>query len=518
MQLFFNNKKIDILDYFLLQDSVRIKILAIFNIEKINSQYFIRQKSFRKIYYYLKEIGIKNTFIKIMSRTREKLRNEKYFSLGIGRVLESTSHHYQIGQTVYFIAYNHPACPERVIIHEKAVFLSKESELPWIKNNKIAWFKNRFFDMTELSDYIAWSPYSGRDIPDLSQSVQEEIQLFWKNINIQDAVNIKFNKTQIITCTEEHSKNFAKKSAVLFGYGNYAKTILIPNLHNGIDLTAIHEIDPTQLHPLKSQHYYNTDPFIKDNEQYDVYFIAGFHHTHADLAIAGLERMSDVVVEKPVVTTQNELEKLLLAMQNTSAELYSCFQRRYHVFNDYLFQDFKIKKDDPISYYAIVHEESLPQYHWYQWPNSRSAIISNGCHWIDHFLFLNNYSLVTKKIALKTQKNEIMILVELENGATLSLTLSHLGSARIGMQDYIELRSGQSTAKITNSRCYVSENISRIIRKKQVNKYDAFKNMYKTISENIVNKSAPRLSDSPKKLKMVSSLILSLDEMVSYSI
>ena len=108
-----------------------------------------------------------------------------------------------------------------------------------------------------------------------------------------------------------------------------------------------------------------------------------------------------------------------------------------------------------------------------------------------------------------------MILVELENGATLSLTLSHLGSPRIGMQDYIELRSGRSTAKIINSRSYIAENDSKIIRKKIVNKYDAFKNMYRIISENIVNKSAPRLSDSPKKIQLVSSLILSLDEVVS---
>lgn len=515
MKLLVKNKQFDILDECLLPNCLRIQVLSIANQKKIENQYFVRSKSLQKIYYYCKEIGIKNTLIKIMSRMREKLRNEKYFSFGIGSIIQSTSQSYQEGQVVLFIAYNHPACPERVVIHEKLAFLITQEDFSWVTNNKIAWFKNNFLDGAEWCNFIAWSPYSGNPTPELNKPLQEKIHLFWKNISIKGAINVQIKPTNIVEFTAMQPKKTSKKSAVLFGYGNYAKTILIPNLHKRINLSAIHEIDPAQLHPLKPRYYYNTDPFIKDNEHYDVYFIAGFHHTHTDLAIAGLARKADVVVEKPIMTTQYELEKLLLAMRNTSSELYPCFQRRYHLFNAYLHQDFKIKKGDPISYYAIVYEESVPQYNWYQWPNSRSAIISNGCHWIDHFLFLNNYSYVTKKSVLKTKQKEIMILVELENGATLSLTLSHLGSPRIGMQDYIELRSGRSTAKIINSRSYIAENDSKIIRKKIVNKYDAFKNMYRIISENIVNKSAPRLSDSPKKIQLVSSLILSLDEVVS---
>ncbi len=102
----------------------------------------------------------------------------------------------------------------------------------------------------------------------------------------------------------------------------------------------------------------------------------------------------------------------------------------------------------------------------------------------------------------------------MENTAVLSLTLSHLGSARIGMQDYIELRSVNSTIKITNSKHFVSENESRVIRRAKINKFEAFKNMYRMISSNIVDKTAPRLSDSIERLNAVSSVILDLDKMV----
>ncbi|EKD92319.1 MAG: oxidoreductase, partial [uncultured bacterium] len=205
----------------------------------------------------------------------------------------------------------------------------------------------------------------------------------------------------------------------------------MPNLNKSISITTIHEIDPTQLLPLKKNIIYDSSPHPRENTIHDVYFIAGFHHTHADIAITGLKNNIDVVVEKPLMTTRLELEEIIAALKHSSSEYYACFQRRYHRFNDYVFQDFQLKKSDPISYYAIIYEESLPEFHWYRWPNSRSAIISNGCHWIDHFLFLNHFSPVLTSSAQKTKSGDIIIVVALENNAVLSLTLSHTGSSRI---------------------------------------------------------------------------------------
>ena len=103
----------------------------------------------------------------------------------------------------------------------------------------------------------------------------------------------------------------------------------------------------------------------------------------------------------------------------------------------------------------------------------------------------------------------------MQNGATLSLTLSHLGSARIGMQEYIELRSANATARILNGYQYQSENNSRLIRRLKINKYESYRKMYQLISENIANKKAPRLSDAWPQVQMSSSLILNLDELAS---
>lgn len=503
MKSLIKNKRLNILDSYLYERAVRIKVQKICNLEKIENQYFVREKSLRKIYYYCKEIGIKNTFLKILSRSREKIRNEKYLSIGIGEVIQSRTLLFYPNQIIYFIATNHPASPAHIVVHEKHAFLSRNTD-----DFKVYQYNKNFF-----LDLLGWSPYSGLLPPDLSIAQQVVIR------NIIDSIVNNQNNTALINRTGNISeikistiKTLSKKTAALFGYGNYAKTIIIPNLNKKIALTKIHEIDPAQLIPMKNNIDYDTSPFPRD-ANHDIYLIAGYHHTHAEIAIFGLKNNIDVVVEKPLVTTQSDLEKLISAIKESKAAYYACFQRRYHMFNGYVFEDFKLKMGDPISYYAIIYEESMPDLHWYRWPNSKSAIISNGCHWIDHFLFLNNFSPVCNQQVIKSKNSEIIVLVELENRATLSLILSHIGSARIGMQEYIELRSQNNTAKITNGNYYQSENKFKIIRRSKINKYEAYKKMYRMISDNIIDKNAERLSDSWERVQMISGLILVLDQM-----
>lgn len=514
MKIFLKKKQFDILDGYLFSKSLRIKVFSICNLQKIQDQYFVRKKSFRKVYYYIKEIGLKDTLLKILSRSREKIRNEKYFSIGIGRVETSESELLKKNQTVCFIAYNHPACSERIVVHENFAFWVDISEMAWISSSKILWLED--FDMEKWwIDFLGWSPYSGEPAKNISMSVQEKITHYWKSICNESKQTVQLNKISTVSEIKQSKNNLKKnKKAVLFGYGNYAKTIILPNLHKKISLHAIHEIDPSQLLPFKSHIHYDVSPFPREI-QYDIYFIAGYHHTHTSIAITALKHGADVVIEKPLMTNKQDLEKLIDAMKNSKGELYPCFQRRYQQFNDAIFEDFKLKRGEPISYYAIIYEEVVPPLHWYRWPNSHSAVVSNGCHWIDHFLFLNNFHCVVSYYAKKTKNNEIIIAVELENGATLSLTLSHIGSARIGMQDYIELRSGKNTARIINSKFYKSENENRIIRQKKINKFDSFRKMYQLISENIIQKNAPRISDSVDRVFQVSALVLALDEIIA---
>ncbi|MCX7121864.1 MAG: Gfo/Idh/MocA family oxidoreductase [Gammaproteobacteria bacterium] len=515
MKIACQNKQFDVLDDHLYKNSVRIKVMVICNIEKNSNQFMEREKSLRKIFYYLNEVGIKSTFQKIISRTREKIRNEKYFSVGIGRIIQSATEQFPVEKYTYFIATNHPACPERVVVHENFVFSCETIQRVWISESSISVILKNNLKL-EWENLMGWSPYAGIPAPVIPSASKEKIIEFFKRSEVEEKNKVNFKLNNVISEIKVAKKTGIsnQKNAALFGYGNYAKTMLLPNLNQKIKVTYIHEIDSTQILPIKNNINYDTSPNPRAHLKHDVYFVAGYHHTHTEIAIAGLVSGTDVVVEKPLMTTKHDLDKLIIAMKNSPSNFYACFQRRYHRFNDYFFRDFNLKLGDPISYYAIIYEETLPKLHWYRWPNSRTAIISNGCHWIDHFLHLNNFSPVFSSSALQSRQGEIIILVELENGAALSLTLSHLGSARIGMQEYIELRCGQNTAKITNGKHYQSESNARVVRRTTVHKYESYRKMYHSISNHIVDKNAPPCHDGWEKVYAASSLILSLDEML----
>jgi len=123
-------------------------------------------------------------------------------------------------------------------------------------------------------------------------------------------------------------------------------------------------------------------------------------------------------------------------------------------------------------------------------------------------MYLNYYSPVQRKSVLEMSNGDVMVVIGLENGAAFSMTLSDIGSKRLGVRDYIELRSGNVTIRICDGRHYESENHRRIIRRKTVSRMDTYRRMYKKISKQIVE---GKQGDSLESLRS-SELAITLEE------
>src|SRR5690606_27250969 len=115
----------------------------------------------------------------------------------------------------------------------------------------------------------------------------------------------------------------------------YAKTAIYPRVKRYVDIRGWHEIDPTQIGPIDRERPFQlrTSMFPEPDELYDVYFVAGFHHTHASIAIHGLQQDADVVVEKPLVTTFEQLDQLLASLRESRGRFFAGFQKRYNPLN-----------------------------------------------------------------------------------------------------------------------------------------------------------------------------------------
>ncbi len=511
------------LDYYCGPGDCRIRIFAFANLEQLTGIYFVRPRSARLLWNYLNEVGIVGVWRKVVSRLQEKNRNEKFVSFGIGEISQSPAGgQYAAGDKVAFFAAGFPACVERIVLPGIFVApLPPDVEVPGRPG--VICHLARCDALRPQGDWwarvIGWNPYSGYEPDDADErALKSYLGDLLRKVDWSAARQLGVDpptETREVAASPASGRSAAapakrKKRGVLFGYGHYAKTNILPNIRRHIEVAAIHEVDPTQTPEISRQNLrWDTAPMPREDADYEVYLIAGYHHTHAPLAIAALERGAYAVSEKPIAVDEQQLEALLVAMENGKGGYFGCFHKRYTQMNEYAIQDLRQPVEAPIDYHCIVYEVPLPDLHWYRWPNSKSRLVSNGCHWIDHFLYLNGFEEVESMELGQSPSGTINCAVCLENGAYFTMALTDKGSERIGLQEYVELRAGQVTVRMINNASYVAEDRARIIRKQWFNKMATYKSMYKTIAERIARGEE---GDTAQSVRVSTQLILDLED------
>ncbi len=496
----------------------RVRTLAVQNLERIDGLYFVRKASLHTLWNYLRDVGPLTVARKVLSRSRERGRNEKFVSCGIGQVIEAPADgRYQVGECVAFVLPMGPRCMERVVLPEDLLRSVELQELPPIADDRIL----HRAELPELQEWErwwqpvrAWTADSGHYLqPAAAEHAVKEAIEWIRRSDWSEATPLPAEISEPAT-TRSVARRSARRDgrgrAILFGYGNYAKTTVLPHVSPFLRVDRVHEIDPTQMCFRASEvETWDSSPEAGPEDQADAFLIASYHHTHASLACQALRRGAVAVVEKPFATHRSQLRELVRTMQETEGRVFGCFQRRYHPFNEMALDDLGVERGEAVNYHCIVYEVPLPELHWYRWPNSRTRLVSNGCHWIDHFLFLNDYSDVASYDLSSAPDGTTNCSVALENGAYFTMVLTDHGSDRIGVQDHVELRANGVTAKLVNNTHYESENTQKILRRKTVNKIDAYRLMYRSIAQRIADGSP---GDSLRSVQLGTSLMLDLEQ------
>jgi len=503
-----------VLDYSLGPDQVRIEVSSWAVAGPVEGIYPEYPRDPAVIRAYLEEFGPRAVFRKVRSRLRERLRNEKYISIGLGRIVSSgDSAARSDSETVIFVAPSHPRCLERIVLPAALTIPAAPEIADRHRSVRGVRFYEAGPELPHQEEIAGWHPDSGRPLSaEKIEKILSAAEDFW--VGPAGRFRVLAIPRATVPATFSRSPRTAgppaRPSAVLYGLGNYAKIYIIPNLDPGIRLTTIHEIDPTQITGRYRKCYnVSTDPLEAGNEKYALWLIAGYHHTHAGLAIRALEGGAAAVVEKPVVTTREQLADLGGALRRTGGRLYSCFQMRYNPLFELARRDLKLAPDEPLHITADVYEIPLPPRHWYTWPNSGSHLVSNGCHWLDHFLFMNDFSPPVRRAVSRAENGDTTATVELANGACLFLHLTHLGSPRIGVRDHVAMRAGDRTVTVVDGSRYLAEEGWRKLRVKRINKMKVYRRMYREISRKFI---AGEPGDSPESVEISGSLLLDLEE------
>lgn len=515
MKILTHNKwKDGFLDYYQSPEEYRIKVLAWISLEKLENVYHIRPKSLRLLWNYFPVVGPGGMFRKIWSRLREEWRNEKYTSCGIGEVLEEDkSGKFKKGDRVGFMAPLHPALVERITVPEKLIFPLDGINVPFSSGSILYHDKKSVFGENSWWRAIrGWSIYSG--IP-ISEELREKLSTGLKNeianTNWNNAKKFIVENDTKVTETKGNypSKSSKAKGAVLFGFGNYPKINNIPYSKPYIQIKTVHEIDPTEIAYEKGIERWDTSPMPRQDEKHDVYFVASYNHTHVPIALHALDQGAYVIMEKPIATDYQQLKDLEDSIKKNGEKIFIGFQKRYSKFNEYAKKDLGVMPGDPIDYHCVVFEIIQPEFFWYNWPNSLSRLFANGCHLVDHFLYLNEFSEPTNLKLEAVDDGIVNIWIELKNGAIFTMAFSEKGSSRVGPRDHIELKVPGRNVRITDAIRYFAEDDKKILRKKRVWKTEAYKRMYKTIAKKIANGER---GDSLHSVMVSGKIMLDIEE------
>jgi predicted dehydrogenase len=508
------------LDYWRGPEEYRVEVHAWRVVAPLENLYFVRPRSGRLLLNYLRELGIKDVVRKVRSRVQETARNEKFVSCGVGTVLAGPRNGLDTGTLVAFVAPSHPACVERLVIPPelvrpldgppRAVEKPADGSVP----REILYLDSDEAVRTVPAPISGWSRFA--EIPlkaeEVRATVDRLVDLAYR-ADWPTAQRLpRSNHTEPSErCPAQRAPNRPRKpSAVLFGYGNYAKTAILPNVRHALHLEAVHEIDAMQIpSPPPPAVQWDTAPLPRAGDRFDVCFVAGYHSTHVPVAIEALRRGACVVLEKPIATTEEQLDALLAAMEQSPAPLFCCFQRRYSPLTALARADLGAQDGRPVSYHCIVYEVPLPSLHWYRWPASGSRLLSNGCHWIDHFLHLNDFCPVEASNVFVAGDGTINCSLELENGAVFSMVLTESGSERLGVRDHVELRAGDVTVAIEDNSRYRAENSRRVLRRRRLRRGASYRVMYREIANAI---AAARPGDSPGPIRCSAEAVLTLEQ------
>ncbi|AUX25526.1 oxidoreductase [Sorangium cellulosum] len=503
------------LDYHLPADQVRIRVRCYWPLQRLADTQLAQPRSLRRLLAYVVEVGPRNTARKVRSRLKERARNEQFLAVGIGEIVEGRAADLVPGDGVIFVAPCHPRAVERIVLPAELVARAPSGLLQRYRGSEDVHLCTRPPDRNaDAGDIAGWSPFSAEAIGGRAAPLLEWATGALARLDPAGLRKLPLSPPSPVRERSPRAQGSERpsKTAVLFGLGHYAKTNVLPNIDPRIQVRAIHEIDPTQIGPVPSAGpAHDTSATPRPDEDYDVYLIAGYHATHAGLAAHAIRRGGYAVVEKPLVTTRAQLDDLLAACRAHPGRLFGCFHMRYNPLWGLARADLKLRPGEPVHYSCVVYEIPLARKHWYEWPSSRSRIVSNGCHWLDHFLFMNGFSPPVRRHLWRGANGDFHVSVELANRAVFSMVLTDIGSRRIGVQDHIQLRAGGITVRVDNGSRYMAEDNDRVLRVARINKMESYATMYRSISEKILRNEP---ADPIEWIERSTSLMLDLEDLV----
>ena len=178
--------------------------------------------------------------------------------------------------------------------------------------------------------------------------------------------------------------------------------------------------------------------------------------SHGELTRRALEAGKNVFVEKPLATTDEELDGILAAATSGGALMVG-FNRRFSPLARAA-QEFFASRQTPLSISYRVNAGHFSPNHWIQDPREGGRIVGEVCHFVDFVHFLTS-SLTTRVYAESiagrnselTDEDSVFITLRLADGSNASIAYLAEGDKSLP-KERIEIFSGGRSFVIDDFR------------------------------------------------------------------
>jgi predicted dehydrogenase/threonine dehydrogenase-like Zn-dependent dehydrogenase len=240
------------------------------------------------------------------------------------------------------------------------------------------------------------------------------------------------------------------------GAGNYASSMLLPNLANLETARLAHVATTRSLSAVNAQRKFgfataSTDAdAVFEDPTLDAIFIVTRHQTHAELVCRALETGKAVFVEKPLALTSDELDRILKTVEKTGNDrLMVGFNRRFAPLVVQLRKSFGGEGSASVTRY-LVNAGLLDPDSWYSNEEAQgSRFAGEGGHFIDMLSWWAG-SLPEEVYAVRgPQKNDVQATLRFANGSCGSIAYLNDGNSRYP-KETLDATGGGRNARLNN--------------------------------------------------------------------
>jgi len=260
---------------------------------------------------------------------------------------------------------------------------------------------------------------------------------------IEYSVDSQYNATVKLT---DNKLKSGKGLIGIIGAGNFTKMTMLPSLKDYASsikyIVSANGVTGTYLAKKYGISYSTTDfKQVLQDEETDSVIITTRHNLHAPMVVESLKAGKNILVEKPLVLNEDELNEVIDTYKKTGGSLTVGFNRRFSPFSKKA-KEIIGNSGQPITVIANMNAGFIPQNIWvHDMKTGGGRIIGEACHFFDLITYFTG-SLISEV------KAEALGCDPSDNTDNLSMLLKYKNGS-LGIVNYFS----------TGSKAYSKERI-----------------------------------------------------------